>query len=505
MARLAFLASVALVVLGSVARAGDLDQLAAKLRDSDARARREAVAGLAELGTPEAWTLVLGALSDADAQPADEAQLALGATTDPKLVERLLGKEGLGSKEERVRERACEALGRVGVAFDGEPLARELRSKDAVQRRRVCWTIERQALAGRPPNDAKGTLRDALEKSASRERDPEVRAAAQLALGALAPDLGEVLLKGTSTAEDLPAQIASIDLAVRTAGDDKPSLVGFLSGKASRPERAVRSAAQAALADLAASGDRGAVSALVGRLELEANERLGWELVSTLRRVSGLAHGRDVRPWRDWSAALDESWRPASGDGRSNGVGAGETRAAFVGLPLLSTRLAFLIDFSGSTWAERSGGKTRKQRLDAELRSTLERLDEGSHFDLVPYTDRPWPWKGSLVPADERTVEKALAWFEKQNQHGVGDFLGAALATLSLDEADTMVVLTDGAPTGGEHWNLRLIVPWLLERNRFRRVAYDVVLVDASRGLRRFWEELAEGSGGRVLDVQLGE
>ena len=33
----------------------------------------------------------------------------------------------------------------------------------------------------------------------------------------------------------------------------------------------------------------------------------------------------------------------------------------------------------------------------------------------------------------------------------------------------------DGAPTGGEYWNLRLLVPWLVQKNRYRKVAFDSI------------------------------
>jgi hypothetical protein len=66
---------------------------------------------------------------------------------------------------------------------------------------------------------------------------------------------------------------------------------------------------------------------------------------------------------------------------------------------------------------------------------------------------------------------------------------------------DTLVVLFDGAPTGGTRHRLELIVPLFLERNFARRVTLDLVLVDASRKLQRLWGELAAGTGGRVVSV----
>ena len=75
------------------------------------------------------------------------------------------------------------------------------------------------------------------------------------------------------------------------------------------------------------------------------------------------------------------------------------------------------------------------------------------------------------------------------------------MLAMADERLDTICVLTDGAPTGGHHWNLELMVALLLERNRFRRIAFDSILVDASPGLQKHWQELARKSGGRSIVV----
>jgi hypothetical protein len=63
--------------------------------------------------------------------------------------------------------------------------------------------------------------------------------------------------------------------------------------------------------------------------------------------------------------------------------------------------------------------------------------------------------------------------------------------------------LTDGVPTGGEHWNLELMVELLVERNRFRKVAFDSILVDCPNGRRKAWADLALRTGGRSIAAEL--
>jgi hypothetical protein len=226
-------------------------------------------------------------------------------------------------------------------------------------------------------------------------------------------------------------------------------------------------------------------------------------LVERLQRMSGLKHRRDPRPWRDWLAGLSTDWRAPPDPGDADVEVGGRTRTALAGLPIVSRRVAVLIDLSGSIWNVRSDGRTRKQVVDQKLREALESLPEETRFNLIPYTSEPIPWRDGLVDATPRRVREAAAWFEARHENGSGNFWDAAVLALEDPEVDTLVVLFDGAPTGGTRHRLELITPLFLERNFARRVALDLVLVDASKRLRRLWGELARGTGGRVVSVSL--
>ena len=83
-----------------------------------------------------------------------------------------------------------------------------------------------------------------------------------------------------------------------------------------------------------------------------------------------------------------------------------------------------------------------------------------------------------------------------------GRLFGSALAD---PRVDSLVVVTDGAPTGGAHWNLDLMFELLVWETRWRPVAVDAVLVDASARLREHWAGLAERTGGTCTSVEFGE
>ncbi len=106
------------------------------------------------------------------------------------------------------------------------------------------------------------------------------------------------------------------------------------------------------------------------------------------------------------------------------------------------------------------------------------------------------------VPATEKNVVKALDFFEGCKASGKGNAWGAFELAFAQDDVDTILVLTDGAPSGGTRWNLGLMADLLAEKNRFKRIAIDALLVDA-RGLERYWKRISEESGGRILAIEL--
>jgi hypothetical protein len=111
----------------------------------------------------------------------------------------------------------------------------------------------------------------------------------------------------------------------------------------------------------------------------------------------------------------------------------------------------------------------------------------------------------SVQPAKKQIVAKALDFFTSCRAKGRGNFYDAALLALSDPDVDTITALTDGVPTGGFHSDMDLIVPLFCERNRFRKVVVDSILVDARLGTARRWYELSRRTGGRCTEVELDQ
>ena len=468
----------------------DLESLTRQLGDARKWERREAVEGLAKLGGEEAMTLLIGALRDPAGEVADTAEWYVGGVSSPTLIELLHGKQGLRSKDDWVRLRAAGALARVEGTVDGEILIRLLSEKEPEWKCAALHAIERQAAADQLSGDREGKIRTAVEKAFKRGRDGQTRAAALRALVVLDPNGTEQdVLAALDEDADL-LRVAALGLGV-----PEERLVTSLGDES----LAVR---VAAINGLAAAETALAARALAAHLEVEENLRLQWRIVERLQALSGLAHRRDARPWKAWSEDLDEDWQPeerkdtalASSDDQS---------AAFVGLPILSERVTFLIDMSGSMWKPGADGRSRKEVVDVQLRQCLEKLPESTHFNLIPYTADPIPWKKGLQPASKRNTAKALDWFESRKDSGTGDFWDAFQLALEDPAVDTLIMLGDGAPSGGVRFHFGLL-PGLIEREaRARGVAVDSILVTNLRMAKDCWAAVGERTGGRMVTAEL--
>ncbi|MCE9592920.1 MAG: hypothetical protein K8S98_01900 [Planctomycetes bacterium] len=491
-------------------------ELEKKLASADAKERQEAVHALSEIGG-DAWTPIFKkGLRDPDARVADEAQLCVGRLANSKSAPLLFGKEGLASGDEWVRIRVAEALGRIPIPLAAKSIVGQLDERSAEVRRMLVWSIERRVRAGRISLDEVSAYYEALDRRVEKEKDPEVRAAAAVAELCIYDSLarstksGEVAQLGT-TLRDSVIDGLSRDRAwqVRAAvgvfalGGSPGDLLAAMERLAADEHPGLRARAIETVAGLAPNPDGTIAGAklLVDRLEHEPELRVRLDAYDALVRLSGFKYSPDPKNWRNW---LREP-RPFAEKSSDAPLGEYESfdMTTFAGLAVRSRRVAFLVDLSGSMWEPREDGKTRKQAVDVELGAALAKLGPETRFNVIPYTLEPIPWKKTLAPATPQNVREALEFFKGCTQHGKGDFWSAWLAALADPDVDSIVVLTDGAPTGGHRWNLELMRALLAEKNRFRRVALDAILVGASDFLVTSWTAMCADNRGSVVRSNL--
>lgn len=487
----------AALIAGDGGRAEELRELERQLAAPRPETRRAAVKQLVELGQRPAWELVCGALADADSQVADAAQVALARLDDARLLEELSGRLGLRHRDPWVRLRVAEAFGRLPRAIDGLELLAVLEPREPELARTLLWTLERQ-LAARRELGPRDKLAREVERLVEARIDPEVRGRALVVLARLEHFRSLPHVADCASAREPVLRCAALEAVEASGGWSEPQRLEQAVRGLADPEPEVRTVA---LSQLETLSTKPALIALARQLALEKRPRLRWRIQAFLRARSGEDHGADAAAWEAWANTVQGPW--STGPELSRRATHTGTGAQLAGLGIVSDRVAFLIDFSGSTWDTKVGDRTRKQVLDQWLREALEALPPETRFNVVPYTNDPLPWERNVVPAQRANIARALESFERSHARGRGNFYDAAVWAMSDPEVDTIVALTDGVPTGGRRYDMDLMVELLVERNRFRRIAFDSILVDAPKPRRAQWERLAHRTGGLCVEAQL--
>ncbi|MBK7874457.1 MAG: hypothetical protein IPJ77_01660 [Planctomycetes bacterium] len=238
--------------------------------------------------------------------------------------------------------------------------------------------------------------------------------------------------------------------------------------------------------------------------------RVEHELEAELEQRSGRKLGLFPENWLAWwDAARKGEVKKAS----TPSYYPEPTRPSFFGLEPRSDRVLFVIDRSGSMEAvfdptTQSPDKrvpTRWEKAATELCGFVESLGERARFDVVVFHDHADAWQGKLVPANARGLASARNWLLAQTPAGgtrlrAGIELGLAAGpdgepAPERVEADTVIVLCDGATAEGKGW----VGPWLRRvQPRLRVVFHAVQIGDGGDGTL---ETLARETGGQFVRI----
>jgi len=234
--------------------------------------------------------------------------------------------------------------------------------------------------------------------------------------------------------------------------------------------------------------------------------RIERELERALEARAGRSYGFDPALWRAWWDAVQ---RKAVAP-RSDAANDGQTRAGFFTLKPWTDRVVFVLDRSGSM-AEAfgpagPGGERRSRWHNAveQLCQFISELPAGARFNVILFHDFAENWKDDLVRADAAALRAVRLWLEQKPRGGTHLRAGVEQAFGSgmnrtpdptLTDADTVIVLCDGATEEGPGW-----VPRFLSRTNARaRVVFHAVQIGAEGD--GTLERLARGSGGEFVQI----
>lgn len=401
---------------------------------------------------------------------------------DPAALEHL-ARAGLRHPSPLIRRETCAILGASVHAPALPALLERLADPDPAVRGAAA-----AALAAFPDPQAARRLEEAFR----RERDWPLRAFGLESLARMDPDRAAALLE--DAARDRHPHVRLV--AAETAGRRGPAdlLVRLLAD----PDWCVRSAAAQAAADRA---DPALTGPLIDRLARETG-RLRADVACALRRLTGKDLGFDPGPWKAWwEARRDASWPPAP---------TRESQVHFFHVPILSDRLIFLIDLSGSMREPSPQGGTKLDVARKGLLETLRPLSPSTRFGIVGlgcdeegrYLEpekKTWQGRPVLLPAVPAVKADAERWIGALEARGWTNLYDGIARAFEAPDVDTIYLYSDGGASKGTFVAASEILSQVAALNRFRRIVLHTVEVPGDRILpdnRRLLRHLAERSGG---------
>ena len=179
----------------------------------------------------------------------------------------------------------------------------------------------------------------------------------------------------------------------------------------------------------------------------------------------------------------------------------------FRSLRAATDRVVFVVDRSGSMQsAFGTSGRTRYEEAIEQLAHFLRRSGADTRFSVALFGKEGFAWRTRLVRASESNLELACRWLADNPPAGETRLFEGLRAGLALDErgrlelarceADTVIVLCDGATTEGPAWVAR----WLAEQNERAQLVFHCVQI-GNEGNGTL-EALSTGSGGKFVRVQ---
>ncbi|HET6202220.1 MAG TPA: HEAT repeat domain-containing protein [Planctomycetota bacterium] len=442
-----------------------------------------------------------------------------------------------------VREKAAEALARLRSPPAIDLLARE------VLLARLAYPIAARAASARALGESRFPQVVPPLRAAMRDPDEEVRAAAASALGAIGTPEAVRTLLGRARDED-PVVRARLLEALGRAGSIEAAKEGgeALEGEAvsvvvarlSDPDWRVRAAA----ADyLVLRPSRNAVEPLIAALAAEkercatgaGRKRIVFSLARALTRLAGYAVSLDdPQRWQDWWAIHRDSFHVAPAVTASVGPRGGEP--TYFGIPVRTDRVVFVLDVSGSM-AEpvevepapplagrpprraRAGsrapsvsrGPTKLQRAKEELLSILDRLGPDDRFNVVLFSGTVERVFDTVVPPKPENLAIATARVRGAAPAGGTNLFGALEAALRIrgvavdrfyTDADTVFLLSDGAPTAGPVVDPDTLVGAISSANRGSRIAlHGIYFGPLESPAAKFMERLSAENYGEFRRV----
>ncbi len=273
----------------------------------------------------------------------------------------------------------------------------------------------------------------------------------------------------------------------------------------------------AALQVLRVGAPKSCVPTLMAAME-GAGGRMRYEINETLKAITSV-NKNDHEGWKAWWEKNGEAFLAGTYVAHISDRADNRGQSTFYGLPIYSTNLVFAIDFSSSMltaseWRPEAGGDplvgtTRLDVAKHELRHVLKELSGGTKFNVCAYHRLSSLYADRMAGLDDDERKKAGKWLDAVKPEGGTDtyeairalfdrHVGLWNARLKSEAFDTVILLTDGEPTGRVQMR-----PFFLEKmadlGRFKKIAVHVIGIGSVGDAELLLKGIAEQSGGTYV------
>ena len=253
---------------------------------------------------------------------------------------------------------------------------------------------------------------------------------------------------------------------------------------------------------------------LIDRLSHE-HGRIRDHVATVLRLVTGEDFG-DGGMWRAWWAdkggdfvVPDYDSALSAENARRSRQNSGGTQASFYGLNIVSKRVCFIMDTSGSMQEPApmekegtvSGGSTMSTRIEvakAQLSKAVAGLADEMLFNMIFFSGGAKSWKKKLTEMDKSTRAAALKHVSRQGAGGGTAVYDALILAFEDERIDTIYLLTDGAPSAGLIVDPVRLAQAIERLNSTRMIQINCISIGSKSPLLR---TLASDSGGTYREV----
>jgi HEAT repeat protein len=482
------------------AQAGDTAKAAKRLLDDDDPAARAAavrrLSGVVASGRldPAVRSALVAALSDGHPYVRGAAAGVVGAILDPPSRAWWLS-ETPRWKDAHAREAMTEAFA-VWADGDGRTGLLRLLGDPAA--------AVRAAAALRLADDPDAAAGAALSLAAADDADGLVRATAIDALVARRRLRGvlpaAVPLEAAARDRDPRVRLSALEGSVAMGGE--AAMVAVLHGL----DDAVWSVRLVAAESAGAVRHKKVLAPLIAALR-DPRDRVAQAAGVSLVRLTGIPFDAHPARWQAWLEGDGATFDPAVSAARApppfDPGGSTVAPVRFLDVPVASSHVAFVLDASGSMREPMPGGGTRWDRMREEVDRVLGVLGtsaEGNVFLFSDAAEAVFPKATRFSPSARTQVRDRLAARPPGGKTALYD--GIALA-LRDPEVDSIIVLSDGAPSAGERFTKTDVLEGVRRANRWRRARIDVVGVGSAEVAKRWrtlLKDIAEETGGRYLE-----